>query len=292
MTNHLTATPPVAPVLEDTPAAQAGRWELPPSPSMVLDGSSSARPDPARVHSFLLRGHNHLPADRETAAILLAEDPQARVAARITHRHRELALTYLAVDHGIRQVLVVGCGYPQRPYAHRVIGRYGTARVVYADTDPVALTHARAVMNATPPGHTGFVLADLAQPATLAGVQAREILDFNRPIAVLLHHVLHLLPDPYNLVTQLKNMLASGSALSITHPTGDLHPRHVAAASAATAAGIPMWLRTREEVEAFCVGRRLAKGGTKPVSSWGHGNKATPGSGASSAAYAVTALKA
>ncbi|ARZ72591.1 hypothetical protein SMD11_7015 [Streptomyces albireticuli] len=291
MTDHLTATPPVAPVLEDIPAVQAGRWELPPSPSLVLDSDFSVRPDPARVYDFLLRGYNHLPVDRQMAAVLLAEDPQARVAARITHRHRELALTYLAVERGIRQVLVVGCGYPQRPYVHKVIGRYGTSRVVYTDTDPVALGHARAVMNTTPPGHTGFVLADLAQPGTLASVQAREVLDFNRPVAVLLHHVLHLLPDPYNLVTQLKDMLASGSALSITHPTGDLHPRHVAAAEAATAAGIPMWLRTRDEVEAFCVGWRLAKGGVKPVASWGCDSKAAPGSGASSAAHAVIALK-
>ncbi|MEV4500873.1 SAM-dependent methyltransferase [Streptomyces klenkii] len=291
MTNRLTATPLGAAALENAPAVEAGRWELPPSPSLLLDGDYSMTPSPARVHDFLLRGRHHSSVDREMAAVLLAGDPQARVAARITHRHRELALTFLAVERGIRQVLVVGCGYPQRPYVHRVVGRYGAARVVYADSDPVALAHARGLMNVTPPGRTGFVLADLAQPATLAGVQAREVLDFDRPVAVLLHHVLHLMPDPYGLVTQLKNMLASGSALSITHPTGDLHPRHMVTAAAAAAAGMPMWLRTRDEVEAFCAGWRLAKGGVKPTARWGRDSRTSPGSGVSSAAYAVMALK-
>ncbi|MFF4408449.1 SAM-dependent methyltransferase [Streptomyces sp. NPDC001407] len=291
MTDHLTATPPGASALEDSPALEAGRWELPPSPSLVLDGDYFDRPRPARVHNFLLRGHDHSSSDREMAAVLLAADPQARLAARIAHRHRELALNYLAVERRIRQVLVVGCGYPLRPYVHRVVGRYGTARVVYADSDPVALARARSVMNALPPAHTGFVLADLAQPATLAGVQAREVLDFTRPVAVLLHHVLHVMPDPYDLVTQLKNMLASGSALSITHSTGDLHPRHVAAAEAATVAGMPTYLRTRDEVEAFCAGWRLAKNGVQPTARWGRDSRTAPGGGASSAAYAVLAIK-
>ncbi|WP_116211648.1 SAM-dependent methyltransferase [Streptomyces olivoreticuli] len=291
MTDHLTAAPPGAPALEDAPASVAGRWELPPSPSLVLEGDYVERASPARVHNFLLRGHDHSSSDREMAAVVLAADPQARVAARFTHRHRELALTYLAVERRIRQVLVVGCGYPLRPYVHTVVGRYGMARVVYADADPVALARARAVMSAAPPSHTGFVLADLAQPATLAGVQAREVLDFTRPVAVLLHHVLHLMPDPYDLVAQLKDMLASGSALSIVHATGDLHPRHVAAAEAARAAGMPMWLRSRDEVEAFCVGWRLARNGVEPTARWGRGLRADPGSGVSSAAYAVIALK-
>ncbi|MFC4512255.1 SAM-dependent methyltransferase [Streptomyces ehimensis] len=291
MTDYLTATPPGASALEDASAVEAGRWELPPSPSLVLDGDHFEHPSPSRVHNFLLRGYDHSPSDRQMAAVLLGKDPQARVAARATHRHSEQALTYLAVERGIRQVLVVGCGYPLRPYAHRVVGRYGTARVVYADADPVAVARARAAMAVGPPAHTGFVLADLAQPATLTGLQAREVIDFSRPVAVLLHHVLHLMPDPHGPVAQLKNMLASGSALSITHPTGDLHPRHVAAAEAATAAGMRMWLRTRDEVEAFCAGWRLAKTGVEPTARWGRDRRSTPGSGASSAAYAVVALK-
>ncbi|MEU3355160.1 SAM-dependent methyltransferase [Streptomyces sp. NPDC037389] len=257
------------------------------SPLLEADGAAS----PARVHDFLLGGHHHLSADREMADLLLLADPRARTAAQIDHRHRELALTYLAAQHGIRQVLVIGCGYPRRPYVHQVVGRYGPPRVVYADTDLVALEHARAAGRVPAPGRVGFVRAGVAEPAALAGVQAREVLDFTRPVAVLLHHTLHLTPDPTTPLTALKAMLAGGSALSITHPTGDLHPRHVTAAAAATAAGMPVRLRTRQEVEAFCEGWHLSKGGVMPTASWGHGRRSAPGSGVSSAAYAVIAFK-
>ncbi|WP_164543607.1 SAM-dependent methyltransferase [Streptomyces mobaraensis] len=248
-------------------------------------------PSPACVHNYLLRGHDHARVDRKVAAVMLAADPRARLTARLAHRHRAAAMTYLAEEHGIRQVLVVGCGYPMRPYVHQVVGRHGPAHVVYADPDPVALARSRAAMNARPPSRTGFILADLAQPASLTGVLARDTLDFNRPVAVLLHHVLHLMPDPSPLLARLTAMLPSGSALSITHPTGDLHPRHKAAAQAATAAGMPTWLRTQAEVEQLCAGWRLVRGGVQPVASWGRGHGASPVSAESCGAYAALALK-
>ncbi|MER5780240.1 SAM-dependent methyltransferase [Streptomyces mobaraensis] len=284
MTDQLT------PVPADVPAYEAGRWEFPP-PSVVLDAAYFDRPNPAGVQNFLLDGHDHSSSDRRMAAVLLAADPKARLAARIAYRHRETALTYLAAKHRIRQVLVGGCGYPVEPYPHTVVGRYGPCRVVYADTDPVTLAYAHAAMSLSPLGHSGFVLADLSQPASLTGSRVREVIDFSQPVAVLLHHVLHLMPDPYGPLAGLKAMLASGSALSITHPTGDLHPRHVDAAVAATAAGMPVYLRSRDEIEELCAGWRLERNGVEPVSRWGRDRRTVPGGGTSSAAYAVIALK-
>src|SRR5439155_15620211 len=55
----------------------------------------------------------------------------------------------------------------------------------------------------------------------------RALIDLDQPVAVLLVAVLHLLPDdqdPVGIVTHLRDALAPGSYLAITHFTGDARP--------------------------------------------------------------------
>lgn len=52
----------------------------------------------------------------------------------------------------------------------------------YVDNDPVVLAHAWALLTSSPEGRTGYIRADLRDPAEILDApQAREVLDFTRP---------------------------------------------------------------------------------------------------------------
>ena len=71
------------------------------------------------------------------------------------------ALT-VAGEAGIAQFLDVGSGLPAVDNTHEVAQRIiPSARVVYADNDPLVITHARALLASTAEGATGYLQADI-----------------------------------------------------------------------------------------------------------------------------------
>jgi S-adenosyl methyltransferase len=95
------------------------------------------------------------------------------------------------------------------------------ARVVYVDTDPVTAAVAEQLLAAEE--QAAAVHADLRCPArVLAAPACRRLLDFDRPVAVLLTGVLHLLPDdPGGIVAGYRQVMAPGSCLLLSHATED-----------------------------------------------------------------------
>ncbi|GAA2783212.1 hypothetical protein GCM10020219_063360 [Nonomuraea dietziae] len=91
------------------------------------------------------------------------------------------AVRYLA-DQGIRQFLDIGTGLPTQGNVHEVAGP--DAHVLYVDNDPIVLAHGRAILS----GSEGVDVAqgDLRLPeAILDCDEARRLLDFDQPIAIL-----------------------------------------------------------------------------------------------------------
>jgi hypothetical protein len=76
------------------------------------------------------------------------------------------------------------------------------------------------------------IQADLHAPREILDHPAlNALLDLSQPIALLLVAVLHFFPDeedPASLVAVLRDALAPGSYLVISHGTTDAQPRHVA----------------------------------------------------------------
>jgi hypothetical protein len=101
--------------------------------------------------------------------------------------------------------------------------------VVYVDIDPTAVAHSRAMLRDDP--HAAAIQADASQPeGILDHKEVRQLLDFDRPVAVLLTAMLHLLPDDaraYRTVQVLRDSVAPGSHLTITHPTLEDAPPHL-----------------------------------------------------------------
>jgi len=185
---------------------------------------STSEPHPARIYDYFIGGHNHFPADRETAAEVLRRSPSAGIAARENRAFLGRAVRYLTAEAGIRQFLDIGAGLPTTSNVHEVAQEIApAARVVYVDNDPLVLVQARALLASAPARGTAYIHADLRDPAAiLAHPDTRALLDSGQPIALMLVAVLHFVPDelqPAQIIATLLGALPSGSYVAASHLT-------------------------------------------------------------------------
>jgi hypothetical protein len=245
---------------------------VPEAPVPEIDTS---RPHPARMYDYYLGGKNHFAADRETAEKGLATWQSGRVAARENRAFLGRAVQFLAAEAGIRQFLDIGTGLPTTNNVHEVAQSVApSSRVVYADNDPLVLAHARALLSSSPEGRTAYIQADLRAPESILSDPAvRDMLDFTKPIALMLVAVLHFVPDefkPAQILATLTGAMPPGSYLVASHITGEHDPVGPAnGARAYQAAGLPAQLRDSDEFARLAFsGLELIPPGTVPVSEW------------------------
>lgn len=188
--------------------------ENPPSVDLRTD-----EPHPARVYDFYLGGKDHFSADREFGAQVLNICPPLRPLAKANRRFLARSAAMLARDHGVRQFLDLGTGLPTSPNLHEVAQSVAPeSRVVYVDKDPIVLAHARALLTSRPEGATDYIDSDVVDIERILEKAART-LDFDRPVAVSALALFHFLPDPRpaDLLAHLRDRLAPGSFLTISH---------------------------------------------------------------------------
>ncbi|MGI5322770.1 SAM-dependent methyltransferase [Actinomadura nitritigenes] len=176
-------------------------------------------PHPARVYDFYLGGKDHFGADRAFGEKILSICPQLRPLALANRRFLARSVGLLARDHGVRQFLDLGTGLPTSPNLHEVAQSVAPeSRVVYVDNDPIVLVHARALLTSRPEGSTGYVDSDVSDIDRIIELASRT-LDFDRPVAVSALALFHFLPDPVpaDLLARLRDRLAPGSFLTISH---------------------------------------------------------------------------
>ena len=234
----------------------------------------TSKPHPARMYDYVLGGKNHFAADRETAKKMLAAAPHARTGARENRAFLGRVVRYLAAEAGIRQFLDIGTGLPTTNNVHEVAQAVTpSARVVYVDNDPLVLAHARALLTSSFEGRTAYIQGDLRDPAAiLSSPVVREVLDFTRPVALILVAVLHFMPDefkPAATMATLLDGLPSGSYLAASHATLETLPGAAAATRAYQSAGVPMQLRDSASFgDLAFTGLELVPPGVVVVSEW------------------------
>lgn len=247
---------------------------IPPSPTGAAhDGNAQARdrhqpPHPARVYDWLLGGKDHYLVDQEVGEKLPAE-ARGNAARNRAFMHR--AAAWLA-GQGVDQFLDIGTGIPTEPNLHQIVqALIPSARVVYADNDPIVLRHAEALLVSTEEGATDYIQADVRDPEAILA-HARSVLDFDRPVALSLIALLHFVPDgddPYGVTRALVDALPSGSWLVLSHGTADQHPELENDTKDAYKEGaIPLRMRSRAEVEPFFAGLELAEPGLVTATDW------------------------
>jgi hypothetical protein len=177
-----------------------------------------SRPHAARMYDYYLGGKDHFEADRVTAEKALTSWSAVRTGVRENRAFLGRAVRYLAEEAGIRQFLDIGTGLPSANNVHEVAQEVAPdSRVVYVDNDPIVLSHAKALLTGTPQGRTAFIEADLREPEKiLTHPTTREVLDFDRPLALLLVAVLHFIPDREDPKTIVRTLVDACADIIVT----------------------------------------------------------------------------
>ncbi|MFF7355755.1 MULTISPECIES: SAM-dependent methyltransferase [Streptomyces] len=229
----------------------------------------TSKPHPARIYDYLLGGKDNYEVDQRAGEELAAAAPEARIGVRANRAFLHRAVRH-AVGSGVRQILDIGTGLPTSPNVHEVAQEVAPdVRVAYVDNDPIVAAHGNALLSRS--GTTSIVLGDLRDPqAVLEHPHVREVIDFERPVAVLLVAVLHFLTDaerPGEIVATLRDALPAGSCLVLSHATGDFADR-TAAQAVYNKATATLNLRPRAEIERFFDGFELVEPGLAQVPFW------------------------
>jgi O-methyltransferase involved in polyketide biosynthesis len=221
-------------------------------PDWAADDIDPRIPSPARVYDHLLGGFANFDVDRRIAAKMIEVIPEVPRTARANRAFLQRAVGYLA-EAGIDQYLDLGSGIPTAGNVHEIAQRVNpAARVVYVDIDPVAVTMSRRLLTGN--AHATAVHGDFTDlEAVLAHPQVSGLLDFSRPIAVLLVSVLHFVHDDAvarRLFEQLSATLVPGSYVALSHLTREGPAEQIEAMRAVTTqvTGRGDTLRTRAEI--------------------------------------------
>jgi S-adenosyl methyltransferase len=151
------------------------------------------------------------------------------------------------------------------------------AYVVYVDYDPVVVSHAQALLSGS---QTAAIRGDVCHPEQILGApEVRRLIDFSQPVAVLMLAVLHVIPDeadPAGAVARLREAMAPGSYLAISH--ADVSPTHVVGTRRLTRTAreleeavtslqsVPA--RTRDEITGFFGDLTLVEPGLTDIWAW------------------------
>ncbi|MWA00254.1 SAM-dependent methyltransferase [Actinomadura sp. LD22] len=243
----------------------AGEEEIAPK------GIDVTTPHIARIYDYWLGGKDNFAADRAAAEQVMLATPTIKPGVTENRAFLSRAVRSMVAE-GVTQFLDIGTGIPTANNTHMVAQAADPeCRVVYVDNDPIVLAHARALLSGvTAP--TSFVDADLRDAGRILE-EAGRLLDFERPVGLLLIAVLHCIPDdddPRGVIGTFLDALAPGSFVAITHPGIDQLPEQMAAAEDALtkAMGFRVTFRTHEGVSAFFSGLDLLEPGVVPVQDW------------------------
>lgn len=233
---------------------------------------SSGKPaTAARMYDYYLGGVHNFGADREAAEAVVERYPFIPEAARANRAFVVNAVRHLS-ESGIRQFLDIGSGLPTVDNVHSVARRtHPDTRVAYVDIDPVAVAESMDILDGD--DLAVAVRGDVRQPEAVVGhAEVRRLLDFDRPIGVILAAVLHFVPEDGvadEAVTKLIGSVAPGSHFVISHsatesfrlftPPEDIYRRRTST---------PGVVRNRAEVERLFTGLEVLDPGVVWVQEW------------------------
>jgi hypothetical protein len=233
----------------------------------------TSAPHPARVYDYWLGGKDNFEADRQAATSAMEIFPFTVQSARACRRYLARVVRFLAAEVGIRQFLDLGTGLPSADNVHEVAQATAPAsRIVYVDNDPIVLVHARALLTSSPEGSTHYIDADLRDTERVLA-EARRVLDFSQPVAVMLLAVLHFVTDeqdPAGIIRAVMDPLAPGSHLALGHHTADIFPE-LEEFSQYLSRLNPEYtatLRSRDQVESLFGDLELVPPGVVQISQW------------------------
>ncbi|GGX30363.1 SAM-dependent methyltransferase [Streptomyces chryseus] len=243
-------------------------------PAWAPQGIDLTVPSVSRIYDFYLGGSHNFEVDREAARKAMEFMPGLPKIMQANRAFMRRAVRF-AVDEGITQFLDIGSGIPTFGNVHEVAQAADPeARVAYVDHDPVAVAHSRAVLAGN--DRAGIAAADLRKPQDILGDPVvNELIDLERPVALLLVAVLHFVEDsddPRAAVAALRDALAPGSLVILTHASyaGIPLPEQRIGGTVGVYQTIknPLVMRSHEEVARFFEGYEMVEPGLVPMAEW------------------------
>ncbi|MEU9984355.1 SAM-dependent methyltransferase [Streptomyces sp. NPDC050856] len=243
-------------------------------PAWAPPGIDISVPSVSRIYDYYLGGSHNFEVDREAARRAMEFMPGLPKIMQANRAFMRRAVRH-AVSEGVTQFLDIGSGIPTFGNAHEIARQASPeARVVYVDHDPVAVAHSKAVLEGDE--RTAVLAADLRKPKDiLTAPEVVQLLDLERPVALMLVAVLHFLEDaddPRRAVAELRDALAPGSLLILTHASYERVPvpqeRAGAAVDVYRDIRNPLVMRSREEVARFFDGYELLEPGLVAMPEW------------------------
>jgi hypothetical protein len=244
------------------------------TPDWVPPTIDTNKPSVARMYDFFLGGKDHFAVDREAASQFLKGYPDVADVARANRGFLARSIRAMA-EAGIDQFLDLGTGIPTSPSVHEVARQvHPGASVVYVDNDPVVVTHNQARLadddRVITVGH------DLREPDELLDdPQVRAVLDFDRPVGLLMIAVLHFVSPSSEprVAGRYLSELSPGSQVAVTIGVRDgvdpaILAEHERVYSRSNA---PIHLRTLAQVEELLDGLDVVAPGIEDVHFTPHG---------------------
>jgi hypothetical protein len=250
--------------------SQVGTERTPDRPSSPNIDTSV--PHAARLWNYWMGGKDNFEADRTAGDYVAEVYPDIVTMAKVSRQFLIRVVSYLADEADVHQFLDVGAGLPTMQNTHEVAQRIAPeSRVVYVDNDPMVLVHARALLaNTTPEGVTAYVDADYHEPDVILA-DARNVLNFNEPVAVMFMGVLGYVEDldeVRSIVDRLTAPFPSGSYLVLWDGTATGEAVSEGADKLVEAGGVPYYLRTPEELAQCFEGMEIVEPGLVRISEW------------------------
>jgi hypothetical protein len=225
----------------------------------------------ARMYDYYLGGVHNFPADREAADAIIERYPFVPSAARANRAFLVNAVRFLA-ESGVRQFVDIGSGIPTVDNVHSIARRvHPEARVAYVDIDPVAVAESLEILDGD--DLAVAVFGDVQQPQDIVDhAEVRRLLDFDRPIGVIMAAVLHFVPEhrvAEDAVTRLIASVPAGSHFVMSHSATESFERDATTEDVyQRRTSTPGTVRTRAEVELLFAGLELLDPGVVWVHEW------------------------
>jgi S-adenosyl methyltransferase len=240
-------------------------------PYWAPDEIDMEKPSAARVYDYYLGGSHNFEADRELARRNQEIWPDVPHIARANRAFLHRAVAHL-VRVGVDQFLDLGSGIPTGGNVHEVaLDADPRARTVYVDSDLVAVAHGERLLANVP--NAAIVNIDLRDTAAVLGDPVvRSLIDFTRPVAVLMVSVLHFIPDaddPVGLVAAYHEATSVGSKLVLSHATNEYWPARAERTEALYKnSSNPMFFRSRAEIAELLAEYELLSPGLVDMTLW------------------------
>ena len=229
----------------------------------------TTRPSIARAYDVVLHGKDNFEVDRAFVAEIVKVIPEIYDVAAYNRQILDRGVRFM-IEQGITQFIDLGSGLPTVENTHQVAQRANPeARVVYVDNDPMVLAHGRALLAENE--RTAVVTSDLRDPVAILGDEAvKRLIDFDRPVGVMLVGILHHLhddEDPKGIVEAYMAAVPSGSYLFITHFCDSSQESRDAEKQYLALLGTGRF-RTVAEITGFFQGFELVEPGVVPLPLW------------------------